>query len=1001
MQGSMESLDEAIQKARDNVGGDEDEAEAAKLLILGDKLESRYGLFGDAKDLEEAMQVTRKAIEISSDDSPYLSSRLNSLGNQLHRRYEHSLEIEDLKEAVDVAQQAIDVALEDDPDLAIWICSLASHQGALYKCSGDVTELLEAIKSATEAVEISSDDDPNYAQYLNCLGMQVTRLFEHDRKKETLEKAIKVAQHSVNLTPKGRPDLVLNLNNLGYKLGLLYEHTGNIRHIEEAIKVMRESVDVAPTDSMVLVTCLGNLGHQLHRRYERTQRWEDLEEGIGILGRAISLIPSDHADLAFHLNILGNQLESRYERRNELEDCTEAVQVARRVVDATPQTDRSLPQRLTNLGNKLIVQYEYTEKPEDLEEAIQVSRKAIKVASEDCTDLVACLNSLGIQLRYQYERTKQSEYIEEAVQVTRQAINMTPEDHPNLTDCLNNLARALLPLDGHNKTEVIEVLLRAKNNSHAVPFSRIAAYDLLITLFLELKDYDKAYEMCKESMELIPRVSNRSLSRQDQQHVASIFSGLAAKACSLALQLAQPPQEALQLLERGRGIILSQLFDDRSDIALLKAADLELRIKYDSLRLEVDAPIEHLEDPFIRDVAIERRRKAVDDLNQCVLDMERIPEFRQAQQGPTEKQMQECAAEGCIILVNITALRSDAIVVFSGGFRAISLPDLYPGDVPVGPWVDNSRDMESETHSSYSSNRLSWLWIKCVKPVLDELEMSRILPAGPLSRVWWIGTGNAHSFPFHSAGDFSSTSENTLSRVISSYTPTIKALAYSMSSAKKHIQDTKETKPSVLMATMPTTPGQKALPGVIREKRAVEECCRGVYTFKALEEETAGRILREIPVSDILHCACHGSCDPHKPLESHLLFQKTGPSGPVLDRLTVSSILNMTTLGRAWIAYISACSAAEVKAQELADEGLHIVSAFQVAGFAHVIGSLWSVDDDVCVDLAEVFYERLISSDDQRSISSVAAAFHAAVLHIRSKYAYDPLKWAAYIHSGA
>jgi hypothetical protein len=52
---------------------------------------------------------------------------------------------------------------------------------------------------------------------------------------------------------------------------------------------------------------------------------------------------------------------------------------------------------------------------------------------------------------------------------------------------------------------------------------------------------------------------------------------------------------------------------------------------------------------------------------------------------------------------------------------------------------------------------------------------------------------------------------------------------------------------------------------------------------------------------------------------------------------------------RAWIAYLPAFSIAEIKAQRLTDDALHLTSGSQVARFGHVIGSLWSADDKTCV----------------------------------------------------
>jgi CHAT domain-containing protein len=46
-----------------------------------------------------------------------------------------------------------------------------------------------------------------------------------------------------------------------------------------------------------------------------------------------------------------------------------------------------------------------------------------------------------------------------------------------------------------------------------------------------------------------------------------------------------------------------------------------------------------------------------------------------------------------------------------------------------------------------------------------------------------------------------------------------------------------------------------------------------------------------------------------------------------------------------FLAYLSACSTAKNQAEVLQDEGLHLMAACQLAGFQHVIGSLWAVSD--------------------------------------------------------
>lgn len=178
-----------------------------------------------------------------------------------------------------------------------------------------------------------------------------------------------------------------------------------------------------------------------------------------------------------------------------------------------------------------------------------------------------------------------------------------------------------------------------------------------------------------------------------------------------------------------------------------------------------------------------------------------------------------------------------------------------------------------------------------------------------------LGTGIASSFPFHVAGDYSKgLLENTLSQTIPSYTPTIKALAYSRSRSLKRAR-TDSKKASVLVVTMPTTPGQRPLLGVDREGHAIQESCASAYSSEILQCPTAKQVLEKITGSDIIHFACHGSSDPTNPSDTHFLLQQSDVSGPVVDRLTASDISNVDTLGQAWIAYLSACSTAEFKAR--------------------------------------------------------------------------------------
>jgi hypothetical protein len=56
------------------------------------------------KDLEEAIDTARQAVQSTLPDHPNLAGCLNSLGSWLRSRFERSGEMKDLEEAIDTAR---------------------------------------------------------------------------------------------------------------------------------------------------------------------------------------------------------------------------------------------------------------------------------------------------------------------------------------------------------------------------------------------------------------------------------------------------------------------------------------------------------------------------------------------------------------------------------------------------------------------------------------------------------------------------------------------------------------------------------------------------------------------------------------------------------------------------------------------------------------------------------------------------------------------------------
>jgi CHAT domain-containing protein len=168
----------------------------------------------------------------------------------------------------------------------------------------------------------------------------------------------------------------------------------------------------------------------------------------------------------------------------------------------------------------------------------------------------------------------------------------------------------------------------------------------------------------------------------------------------------------------------------------------------------------------------------------------------------------------------------------------------------------------------------------------------------------------------------------------------------------------------------------------------------GTLPFAELEVEEVNRILpqhiRRIPSSPskndlmknlpsytIFHFAGHGISDPKDPSKSRILL-KDWEKNP----LTVTDVVTLNLNEKSpWMAVLTACLTGENRDEDLYDESIHIVNACQMAGFQHVIGSLWEVSDMYSFHAASEIYETLKESIGESE--DVAFALHRAVRFLR------------------
>ncbi|KAI0595947.1 CHAT domain-containing protein [Biscogniauxia sp. FL1348] len=1044
----------------------------------------------DLQAINDAVRLSRAAVERTPPDDPDLAERQNELSIMLESQYERTGALSDLEEAIRISKQSVASTVSMDPiDHASRLNNLGNMLESLFEETGDLEHLKNARQMIRDALAQLPSADENLklrASLLGNLGNKMSKQYSATGDAAALEEAVELSRKAVALTPESSMDRVSWMNSLGHVLSQRFSLRGNLSDIDEAIEIAREAIRLTRVGHREESHCESNLSGRLYQRYCFTASAQDLAESIRTARLSVSKIPSDHPERAYRLTNLGNALGKEFERTGELATLEEAIEVAREVVKATPEKNLNYLSRQNILSNRLESYFERTGSVPSLQEAVRVAKQVVHDAAESHSMSASFLASLSNKLERTVKLTEDvseaSSVLDEAIELTREAIKSASSSSPEYPSLLDNLARQLgFRYDiTSNMSDLDEAVKAAKRATSAVgtndlirgvcfsslgaaleerfrrtsdaadlesavkafyeswkaelaaPFNRIEAASRCIRLLDAQDKFDTAANLAKEAIDFLPTMYTAVLDRNDEQFAAATWDGLAAEACSILLAKGQV-EEALQYLEWGRAIIIGKLLDNRADVSELQMAHPALAQRYQTLVAELNAPLrEPTHDPA--EVMLRNRRKElVGELDACIRDIRAAKGHERFLLGQTITEMQETALGGHIVVVNFTEFRNYAIIITASSIKAVNLPQLPDlldmknrsmkdlerhlrqfrmtslGTLVGEDGPRNAKLKGAKPRTYEFSKFLERLWLGCVKTIVDELGLREQTHDKGLARIWWIGTGLAHSLPFHAAGIHSDGSaENTMSRAISSYTPSIRTLHQARGKAR-HLSAAQ----SVLLVTMPETPAHSSLPGVVVEAQAIHDAVQPPHSVRQLDRPSREQVLGALESCSVVHFACHGHADPSNPSHSCLVLQ--GPGAP--EELTVRDMMD-ADLGRAWLAYLSACSTAENSARDLADEQLHLASGFHVAGFGHVVASLWPSSDAICAQAASVFYRRLMSSrgggggggalgsdnnnnNNNDNNRAVAEALHEAVREIRAKHVEKPHLWAQYIHSGA
>ncbi|UJW30995.1 CHAT domain-containing protein [Saccharothrix sp. AJ9571] len=763
------------------------------------------------------------------------------------------------------------------------------------------------------------------------------------------------------ITPTG-PRTVLDRRCLAWLLEERCMLTGEIADRDEAIELCRGSLTTPGTSDARRREGEDMLGRLLMARFAAQQRIADLHEGFDLRLRAL---PDHHPDRrldreigreAFLAPLIAwGEFMNDLARPGDLRtDTPPRLELDPRVV--APLRERfAMVTRLLPPGSPLAVEALYFEavlacnsgERMDFDDVLgKFGRVADLIDSNDPMHAVVSRQWSAVQLS-RYEHFRDERDLSEAV--TRLRTQLSDATRP----------RSARSAAGMSASEWL----------------------------VRYQHWNDASDVLAETVELVSGWAAEAVSRQAREQWLRHSGEVTRLATAVALQAGNPGKAAV-LAERGRAVLLSRALDHGDDVAAVREHAPELAAEFERLGglLREDAPAG-------RDAGA-HRRKLHAEFEKVVAGIRALPEHRDFGAPLELADLRAQSVNGPVVVLNTSPIRSDALIYASGDLDVLPFPGtttevlaeqagklLRAVETSSGRWATGDEAAQRSAQEQIT-DVLGWLWDTITQPVLDHLGFTGPPAGRAWPRLWWIPTGPLGFLPVHAA---QRDHHGALDRVISSYTPTIKALRRARGST-----GTGRGR-SALTVAMPTTPSGdhpiNPLPSAAREAALAGEHSTAHLALTA-EQATRAKVLAQLPHHERVHFACHSMADWQDPSAGKLLLHdhETNP-------LTVADVANSRFASGVELAVLSACGTAKPDRRFL-DEAIQFTSAFHAAGFPHVIGTLWEIRDPVPVDLTAAFYRGLT-----RNLSH-AEALHHATRELRQRYEPFPSLWAAHLHTG-
>ncbi|KAF8729256.1 TPR-like protein, partial [Rhizoctonia solani] len=968
---------------------------------------------GNPSDVSSAISHCEHAVKLTPQDHPDLSNRLCILGDAWASKFQHFGDVEALNQAINYQEESLSIPRSQDAPSLVILNNLGNKYKLRFRRLGNTDDLDRAIKYYNQTVLESMENDALLPFRLANLASAYCARSSYTHTGADIQTSVHLIKQALSIANKNHKDWPSLLSNAGTTYKDLFEETGNIHDIDTSIEHLSEAISSAPQDHYELPMWLSNIGGSYQHRFEYLKHTQDIDKAVEFHSRAVSLTPKGHPELPLRLHNLGASYQVRFNHTGQTNDLNDAICFKLQASELVQPDHSDRSAFLANLGTSYISRFGISNDLNDLELATKYGSEALELTPDNHVLKMVQYNNLGNAYTTRFEELEDIASLEKSIELKKEAVSRAPPDHVYLPVFLLNLGTSqqrLFEKTGNKSflDSSLDIFSRTAQHPTGHPFIRFGAalkwarLSLMHKASADLGAYDIAISLVPELVWLGASISQRFENVRDLEDIA-------AEAAAAAIKM-QKYEMALEWLEAGRSIVRNQMLQLRTPLDTLSAThpDLAEELHTISKRL-YSASLLNLSESSSKLVDIERSAQQQHQLAKRYKDIITLirqkPGFESFLIAKKASELIQCVVHGPLVVVNVHKSRCDALIIIPGchTIKHVALVDFslekateirlrlegllsYFGirQRSASRRPDLSFQEEQAQASRHDAqSAMSTLWHTMTKCVLASLGYD-LPPEGTLPHITWCTTGVLSQLPIHASGDYNNPDTRLYNYAISSYVATIGSINPKTSSNN-------ETK--LLAICQADTPGQSSLPGTIEELSSIRECIQKPLELTEIQglDVTAQVVLDAMDKHDWVHLACHAEQNVHEPAESGFFLHG--------GLLTLSAIIGRSFKSKG-LAFLSACQTAKGD-RNMPDEMIHLASGLQMAGYANVIATLWSVMDDDAPVIAMHVY-KLLLRDGRMKGELTAEALHLAVGELRElvgETAFE--RWAPFVHIGS